>query len=1199
MGRLHCLEFTAVIGPNGAGKSNLMDAISFVLGMRSQQLRSSNLKDLVYRGLTSSQAPEDSPTSAFVKIVYEKTSGGQRIEFKRTITTSGSSDYLINDKAVSYADYNKALEAENILVKARNFLVFQGDVEAIASQSPKDLTKLIEQVSGSIELKHEYEELKALQDQTIEDSAFSFNKKRGMAAELKQFQEQKKEAERYEKLKEEKQDVITQQVLWTLFHAETKFLQLEGELEADDKQVDVLTNSLGREEDKLKSAKADQSRCQLETKKFEGQARTRQAELEHQHPEVLTCQENLAHATAKLEKIDDNSKRIAQSLNKQKETVTQLEASLKDANRALDLHKEKARRIQEQNLNKADLAEYHRINHDFVSATFNLRQELEQMERPERVMRDQTESAQQNVDQLKYRETRLKEAEAEQTERVATLEASLKQVNEEKGAADKELAEVVAERLKLDQQEKEANERLTLILNDLVRARLLEQASSREKRLREGLETLKRVFPGVHGRVVDVIRPSMQKYETAILTILASNLEAVIVDQEATAFECIKFLKEQRLGLVKFLPLDTVVAQPIPENFRRLENAHLGIDVIQFDQRFERAIQYAAGSALVCDSLKAAKHICFTLGHEVKAVALDGTVIHRNGNITGGGAKVAGAAKAARQWEEKKMDELRTERDHLLAQLNDIQRAKRRGNVEEGLRSKIQGLQANKEFLEQEKSKNDRNLKSTKDELTKAQKDLKKAEAALRELTTKLTAAESQANNLRNQIAAEQDKRFAKLCAKLKLPNIRQYEESQMQATKSITENNLKYQAALSKLQNQLDFETRRLEEMQQRADQLQEARTSQRKTLDSARSAMQDAEANVSRIQAEIAKIGQQLASAQKSLAASTLKAQECQRSRDLAWQTLDSQIKAVTAKESSLNRFNSERLLVLRRCKLEEIALPLNMGDLDNFEDEEAPEGSRIHSSRWMVEVDYQSLPKNLRDAGSDDVDQDFEKRLAVLSDEMDRMAPNMKALDKMDQVQRRALETQRDLSEARTKAIEAKTRFNEVKLRRYQLFYNAFEHIAHAINDIYKDLTKNSTFPMGGTAYLTLENNEEPYLDGISYHAMPPMKRFGDMEKLSGGEKSVAALALLFAIHSFQPSPFFVLDEVDAALDNDNVAKVARYLRHHSTPESNTQFVVISLKSSLFEKSHSLVGVCRDQTANSSKILTLDLEQYDRHR
>ncbi|KAI0237085.1 Structural maintenance of chromosomes protein 1 [Massospora cicadina] len=106
------------------------------------------------------------------------------------------------------------------------------------------------------------------------------------------------------------------------------------------------------------------------------------------------------------------------------------------------------------------------------------------------------------------------------------------------------------------------------------------------------------------------------------------------------------------------------------------------------------------------------------------------------------------------------------------------------------------------------------------------------------------------------------------------------------------------------------------------------------------------------------------------------------------------------------------------------------------------------------------------------------------------------------------------------------------------------------------------------------------------------MPPLKRFVEMDKLSGGEKSVAALAL-------PPSPFFVLDEVDAALDNDNVAKVARYLRIHSSSERDAQFIVISLKSSLFEKSQSLVGVCRDQARNSSKILTLDLEQYDRRR
>lgn len=158
---------------------------------------------------------------------------------------------------------------------------------------------------------------------------------------------------------------------------------------------------------------------------------------------------------------------------------------------------------------------------------------------------------------------------------------------------------------------------------------------------------------------------------------------------------------------------------------------------------------------------------------------------------------------------------------------------------------------------------------------------------------------------------------------------------------------------------------------------------------------------------------------------------------------------------------------------------------------------------------------------------------------------------------------------------------------------MFYDAFSHISEQIDKVYKDLTKNSVFPLGGTAYLTLEDLDEPYLEGIKYHAMPPMKRFRDMEQLSGGEKSVAALALLFAIHSYKPSPFFVLDEVDAALDNTNVSTVATYIRAHAT--TDFQFIVISLKHTLYEKAQSLVGIYRDQDINSSKTMTLMVNIY----
>lgn len=120
--------------------------------------------------------------------------------------------------------------------------------------------------------------------------------------------------------------------------------------------------------------------------------------------------------------------------------------------------------------------------------------------------------------------------------------------------------------------------------------------------------------------------------------------------------------------------------------------------------------------------------------------------------------------------------------------------------------------------------------------------------------------------------------------------------------------------------------------------------------------------------------------------------------------------------------------------------------------------------------------------------------------------------------------------------------------------------------------------------------MEDSTEPYLKGLKYHAMPPLKRFRDMEHLSGGEKTIAALALLFAIHSYQPSPFFVLDEVDAALDNVNVGRVARYVKEHASP--GMQFIVISLKSTFFQESDSLVGVMRDQAKMSSKVVSLDV-------
>ena len=203
---------------------------------------------------------------------------------------------------------------------------------------------------------------------------------------------------------------------------------------------------------------------------------------------------------------------------------------------------------------------------------------------------------------------------------------------------------------------------------------------------------------------------------------------------------------------------------------------------------------------------------------------------------------------------------------------------------------------------------------------------------------------------------------------------------------------------------------------------------------------------------------------------------------------------------------------------------------------------------------------------------------------------------ASDAFDTMTEKVKETVEDFNQAKEDGRKANEVFNKVRKARAHKFNTAFKQIDAALKIIYTDMTKSSKHPLGGNAYLSLDDSDEPYRGGMKFNAMPPMKRFRDMEQLSGGEKTVAALSLLFAIHSYRPAPFFIMDEVDAALDNVNVLKVCNYIRQRS---SDFQCIVISLKDMFFERSESLVGICRDVETSASNSMTLDLTKFDRKK
>ena len=327
----------------------------------------------------------------------------------------------------------------------------------------------------------------------------------------------------------------------------------------------------------------------------------------------------------------------------------------------------------------------------------------------------------------------------------------------------------------------------------------------------------------------------------------------------------------------------------------------------------------------------------------------------------------------------------------------------------------------------------------------------------------------------------------------------------------------------------------------------------------------------------------------------------------------------------EKSVERCKDDLQALLEQSKLDDLELPRKgqrkkkdkaesgdeMEEDEEEEGEEDMEDSQAGESQSQVvdlarkelkkmNLDYSKLSRDQKNSGLrpqeiEKIRKDFTERQNNISDKLQGMNPNMKATEQLKEIDERFTGLSNEWQEARKECDKLSDTFEDVKKQRCEKFNMCFEHVVGCIDGIYKELTIDPSHSgsVGGSAYLTLNSQDEPYTGGIKYDTIPPGKRFMDMTHLSGGEKTVAALALLFAINSYNPAPFIVLDEVDAALDARNVAKVTRFIEQRKDEQ---QCVIISLKERFYEKADGLVGICRNAASGHSNAFTLDLTLYD---
>lgn len=796
--------------------------------------------------------------------------------------------------------------------------------------------------------------------------------------------------------------------------------------------------------------------------------------------------------------------------------------------------------------------------------------------------------------------------------------------------------------------------------------------NNEEEKLVTALKALKSNNDGVHGRLVDLCRPTQRKYSQAVTVAAGKDMDAIVVDTKETGYRCMDYLRLQRIGVATFLPLDTIVVPQanVLDNLRaRLakdDRYRLAVDVISCsDPKMMPAVHYAVGTTVVCDDLDSARELCFG-GRQsrgglrnqdqqqprLKAVTLGGAVISKAGTMTGGVTREDG--DGAGRWKNQDMDKLRDKKKALEAERSKMdvpddtpgKKKKFQGGHQsqiEELRNTLSSLKSKDQFFKTDLDYTKTTLKEKETQLQATAKQvgrLKKNVASAEKARDKLNAEVKKAID---KVKAAEDTHLAPFRASTGLRDLNAYEEMMGNRRDEFNKERRAVLEHISQLEQQKVFESGR--DLQQPIARLE-------KTIKERKAELKKKEKESADLQLKADKADEQLKMAEANLKEASVKekgfesqvatAQAAFKETQEACAKIKKQI---NTEEAGLERLRGRLHETLQKARVEKVELPMvglngepralgsraqrrhrrGSDDDDDEDDESLPATSdsngltqttTTQNSRGITQysqsdnpvmvrdqqeastVDLSQLPdslkKRLGDREEKKLRKEFEDKLNKIAADIESITPNMKASEAFAAATQRMTESKTDLEAAKESATKAAQTFSKIKAKRTKAFMDAFNHIEEALKTIYTDMTRSSKHPLGGNAYISLDDTDEPYKGGLKFNAMPPMKRFRDMEQLSGGEKTVAALSMLFAIHSFHPAPFFVMDEVDAALDNINLRKVCNYISQRS--KSDFQCIVISLKDEFYLHSQSLVGICKDVASNSSKTLTLDLTKID---
>ncbi|XP_034031732.1 structural maintenance of chromosomes protein 1B [Thalassophryne amazonica] len=1196
------MRFSCIIGTNGSGKSNIMEAVSFATGERASSLRVKHLRDLIH----GAHVGRPVSNRASVSVTYCD-DNDQETVFSRTIS-GDSSEYRINGAHVTHARYTEELEKIGIITKAQNFLVFQGTVESIALKNPKERTKLFEYISQSKECVAEYDKKKEALQKSKEDTQFHLNKKRSANAEKKQVSQEKIEAQRYQTLLDDLNHNRLQLSLAELYHNEKNITTISNTLKEKQQSAAAKNNEVENWEKMIKTHKKEHGRLNREQQQIEKEISAQEHVLSQCRSQYVKAKINASHHMKKAEEMRSALKKSKilkaakeQELAEGLQEVANLEQTWKNYER--QVQEQEASRGRDIELQEEQLERYNELKELARKKSAVLIQMSEKLHWQvradhEKIAFDQRRKMEVEVC-IRNHQTQLQDF----TNRAEKLEEYTKACKASLEEYHQKEETLTAELQQGHKRIKEVNQELGQVLVELGNACLDHQESRRQVQRKEMLERLRRLYPEtVFGRLSDLCSPIHKKYQLAVTKIFGRHLSSIVVASEKVARDCICFIKEERAEPETFLPIDYLVVTPLNERLREVPGAKMVVDVVQVNTaiggaQLKKVLQFVCGNALVCETIKEARSVAFDRQERIKTVSLDGTLFAKSGVISGGSSDLR---MRGRCWDEKDVAQLQERKDQLAAELRNLMKLKRKEPELKQIISQAQGAQTRLKYSNVElENLRKRNILKCEAEISRLESERANLDSQIQMEQESVEAKDAEIKNIKARIDQMDDFLFADFCAEIGVDNIREYEQEHLKQQTELDKKRLEFESHHAQLTAQLEYEQNHLEQqkkkllkMEESINQEERAVAAKRKEEEILLAAVEEGQTKLLELKNQLLMKKRQVTDAQAELNQNIQSLQENNKE-------LVKLQRKVMCTESALEHKRLARHNLLLACKIQGLPVTLLSGSLNEIskvqldsESESISTTLHVYEREAQFVIDYSALETKFK--GEQEVErhlQSLRETVFSLEELLQRTtAPNLKALDKLREVNDKVQET-REAFDASTKASrKCSQEFEQIKARRFHLFSQCFEHVSVVIDQIYKRICRNNS----AQAVLSAENPDEPYLGGINYNCVAPGKRFMTMDNLSGGEKVIAALALLFAIHSFRRAPFLILDEVDAALDNSNIGKVTSFIREES--RENMQIIVISLKEEFFSRADALLGVYSEfDDCIFSHVLTVDLRPF----